>query len=44
MAEYLALEPQLKDFLVKGDMISNIGDDSGIPVEQLRDFYAAAFA
>ncbi|DBA65475.1 TPA: hypothetical protein ACH3X2_003185 [Trebouxia sp. C0005] len=44
MAEDLALEPQLKESLVKTNMIGNPGDDSGIPVEQMRAFYAAAFA
>lgn len=43
MAEDLALEPQLKESLVKTNMIGNPGDDSGIPVEQMRAFYAAAF-
>ena len=43
MAEVLALEPQLKEFLLEKNLIRNLGDDSGIPDEQLRVLYAAAF-
>lgn len=43
MAEDLALEPQLKEFLLKTNLIRNLGDDSGIPDEQLRALSAAAF-
>ncbi len=43
MAEKLALEPQLKEFLLKTHLIRNLGDDSGIPDERLRALYAAAF-
>ena len=43
MAEDLALEPQLKEFLLKTNLIRKLGDDSGIPDEQLRALYAAAF-
>ena len=43
MAEDLALEPQLKEFLLKTNLIRNLGDDNGIPDEQLRALHAAAF-
>lgn len=43
MAEKLALEAQLKEFLLKTHYIRNLGDDSGIPDERFRALYAAAF-
>lgn len=43
MTEALALEPQLREFLARTNLIHNLGDDSGIPVEQLRAGYQYAF-
>lgn len=43
MAEGLALEPQLKEFLMHTNLLHNLGDDSGIAEADLRAGYQAAF-
>ncbi len=43
MADGMELDPQLRAFLEKVNMLGNPGDDSGIPDEQLRQQFSAAF-
>ncbi len=43
MAEEMELDPQLKALLEMASLLSNPGDDSGIPNEELRQRFSGAF-
>jgi len=43
MAEEMELDPQLKALLEVASLLSNPGDDSGIPDEELRQQFSGAF-
>ncbi len=43
MAEEMELDPQLKALLEVAGLLSNPGDDSSIPDEELRQKFSGAF-
>ena len=43
MADEMDLDPQLRDFLEKSDMLKSIGDDSGLPIQQLRQQFEGPY-
>ena len=43
MAVELDLDPQLKAFLEKSNMLASAADDSDIPIEQLREGFEKSY-
>ena len=43
MAGEVDLDPQLRDFLVKSNLLESIEDVSGVPIQQLRQGFDELF-